>query len=267
MPQMHTLVLGGQSYTISDPNAARMDNTTVGDAAWSGKTIIDRLCPAFRVEKPMVICDPVEGYPLEVITRVPAENPVTQLTLRRTGKNLWDFKNGISQCRGISGTSGEDVIRYGCIVTLPPGTYTVSAQVNAGTNYIYFNPINLETLVMGNLTYFITNTGATTVKVDLQEGYGLFFYNANLSDLKTTQKIFLENVDIQIQRGTVATPYQSFGEEKTVLFSAPFSGDYRWEPVIAGAGENHIFSSTGTTCVTGRLDLASLLEKGGLLNV
>lgn len=268
MPEMHTLVLNGQNYTITDPGAARVNNTAVGDGVWSAKTIVDRLCPAFSAENRLVRCNPVEGYPLEVVTHIPENQPVTELTLRCTGKNLWDFKSGLSQCRGISAASGADVIRYGFIVTLPPGEYTISGEVLSGVNYLYFNPINLDTLVMGALTYFITSAGATTTKVNLQEGFGLYFYNANSSaNAEVSEKAFYENVNIQIQAGSVATAYEPFGEEKTVAFSAPFTGDYHWENIFARQGENTYFCNQGTTTVAGRLDLPALLTKGGLANV
>lgn len=268
MPEMHTLVLNGQAYTVTDPNAARVDNASVGDGVWSAKHIVDTLCPPFSREGELIKCSPVEGYPLEAVTCIPESAPVTGLTLRCTGKNLWDFKSGLSQCRGISAASGADVIRYGYIVTLPPGTYTVSGEVLAGTNYVYFNPINLSTLVMGALTYFITNAGATTAKVTLQAGQGLFFYNANAAASQSvSETVFYENVNIQIQEGSSATAYEPFGKAYTASFATPFSGEYHWEGVTAQKGENHIFSSAGTTKVSGRWDLPSLLEQGGILNV
>ena len=282
MPEMHTLVLNGQAYTVTDPNAARVDNTSVGDGVWSAKHIVDTLCPPFSREGEIIKCSPVEGYPLEVVTCIPESAPVTGLTLHCTGKNLWDFKSGLSQCRGISASSGADVIRYGYIVKLPPGTYTISGEVLAGTNYLYFNPINLNTLVMGALNYFITSTGATTAKVTLQEGQGLYFYNANSAATQAvSETVFYNNVNIQIEAGNTKTDYEPYqGKVRTVTLPAPVSGGiYNWETGIfediygggGGAGEpqhieplpgiNYLWSSVGETEVNGSADINGVIEK------
>lgn len=268
MAQMHTLVLNGQSYTLTDTSAAHIDNTVVGEDAWSAKKLIDTLCPAFHTTGGVVTCAPVEGYPLEVVTQVPETQPVSSLTLRHTGRNLWDFKSGLSQCRGISASDGADILRYGYIVILPPGTYTISAEVVTAGDYIYFNPINLDTLMMGALTYFITGGGtATTTVVTLNQGQGLYFYDAGRTDMNNAghralaEKAFYENVNIQIEKGTAATLYTPFGEIQTVTFAVPFSGSYRWPAVIARAGENCIYSSVGQTTVSGRVDIRQLIKE------
>jgi len=268
MAQMHTLVLNGQSYALTDASAARIDDTVVGEDAWSAKKLIDTLCPAFHTTGGIVNCTPVEGYPLEVVTQIPEAQPVDSLTLRQTGKNLWDFKSGLGPCRGVSASSGADILRYGYIVTLPPGTYTVSAQVVTPGDYIYFNPIDLDTLIMGALTYFITGDGtAVTTVVTLKEGQGLYFYDAGRTDMTSAahlamaKKAFYENVNIQIQEGKVATPYTPFGQTHTVTLDAPFSIRYSWPAVIARAGENCIYSSGGQTTVSGREDIRQLLKE------
>ena len=272
--------------TITTPIArhAVTDDSAVDKKPWSSKNTVDKLCPSFTERGALVTCNPVEGYPLEVVTRLPDSEPgVTSLTLYHAGKNLWNFKSGLSQCRGVSASSGADVIRYGYIVTLPPGTYTVSGQVLSGSNYIYFNPIHLETLVMGALTYFITHSGATTAKVTLQENQGLFFYNANTAATEDeSKKIFYENVNIQIEAGNTATAYEPYkGKVKTITFPEPFSsGIYNWvtgefeaigggggvidetaQPICGFFGDNNIWSSNGETEVRGKTDPTAIIKK------
>ena len=153
MKKMNTITINGVVYTVDDPDAAHINDDVVGSGAWSSKNTLDKLCPKFSEVGTVATCEPLAECPADVTTRIPSGyNAINALTLTHTGKNLWDFKSGLSQCTGISGSTGNEVVRYGYIVTLPPGTYTVSGEVVAGSNYIYFNPINIDTLLMGALT-------------------------------------------------------------------------------------------------------------------
>lgn len=49
-------------------DACRVDDTAVGDDVWSSKNTVDKLCPSFTESGAVVICEPVEGYPLSVVT-------------------------------------------------------------------------------------------------------------------------------------------------------------------------------------------------------
>lgn len=118
MNKMKTLTVNGKTYEICDPSAPRIDNETVGDALWSSKHTVDRLCPAFNEQGAVVACRPVEGYPLETVTQItPAQSgtgdpspenirPITgrtNCTLYRGGKNLFN----INACEGkpiVNGT-------------------------------------------------------------------------------------------------------------------------------------------------------------------
>ena len=66
-------ILTDQSlYRIRYPEAARVDNQKVGQTLWDSDTLVKRLCPAFAVSGQQVVCRPVEGYPLSVVTTVAA---------------------------------------------------------------------------------------------------------------------------------------------------------------------------------------------------
>lgn len=70
MEKIHTLTVNGKTYILEDPSAARIDDSVVGSDAWSGKQIIDRLCPAFSEKGAAVTCKPMQGYPLSVISHI-----------------------------------------------------------------------------------------------------------------------------------------------------------------------------------------------------
>lgn len=74
------------------------------NTAWSSRNIVDKLCPPFTEKGAMVVCEPVESYPLEVVSHItPTQKgsgdpsltnirPITgydSVKLSRTGKNLF----------------------------------------------------------------------------------------------------------------------------------------------------------------------------------
>ena len=70
MAQMHTLIINGQAYTLVDAAAARIDDSAVGDNTWSSGQIVNRLCPSFTQRGSEVVCTPVVGHPLKVVSHI-----------------------------------------------------------------------------------------------------------------------------------------------------------------------------------------------------
>lgn len=101
MKTVKTLTINGQEYVVQDPSAVSVDpmqldeekqkqarsnigavgvsevdsavaklindNSVSPKSVWSSKNIIDKLCPAFTESGAIVTCEPVEGYPLDVV--------------------------------------------------------------------------------------------------------------------------------------------------------------------------------------------------------
>ena len=110
MKKMKTLTVNGETFAVCDPEAARIDDSVVGEQAWSGKQILDRLCPAFTESGTIVACEPVEGYPLDVQT---AEGATKIL---RTGKNLlpYPYCETTKTSNGVTFTDNGDgsILRF-----------------------------------------------------------------------------------------------------------------------------------------------------------
>ena len=137
MKELKTLIVNGNEYTVTDPNAARIDDALVGQATWSGRNIVDRLCPAFSESGAVATCQPVEGYPLEVISHIqpvqagsgdPSPDNIrpitghTQVKLTRCGKNL-------SQYKSSDETNSAGHLDYYCLRGRSGLTFTVSADI------------------------------------------------------------------------------------------------------------------------------------------
>jgi len=104
MKKMHTLTIGGETYAVYDQDAAHIDNTKVGDTAWSSREILERLCPALTARGKAPVCYPAPGSSLAVVSHIlPEQNgdptpqspcPITGHTnakVIRWGRNLADI--------------------------------------------------------------------------------------------------------------------------------------------------------------------------------
>ena len=274
-------------------NHATIDDTKVGTAAWSSKNILDKLCPAFSVEGAVAVCDPVEGYPLEVISTIePRESGTYEsISLTRCGKNL--FSGG----REISFTASKTITLE---KPIPAGTYFISMGSYTGSGE--YQPVIIPQYADGTdmpgylqVRYDsngkVINPTKPITKVRIwSNGYSA----SSSKDVSCTLH------DIQIEAGSVATPYEPYqGQTLTADFTnAPEmedKGDYNWNTgllhngassylhnpetgafmllndeseasaiirnIPALPGTNAFYSDCGDTQVKGRADLGALLTK------
>lgn len=90
-----------------------VDDSTIGTGVWSSKNIVDKLCPSLNETGTVVSCEPVEDYPLEVISEIPVtEDGITHCTLiHRSGENLLgsaSYVQGSYSAYGVHWTINED---------------------------------------------------------------------------------------------------------------------------------------------------------------
>lgn len=57
---------------MSNSGGSSVDDSQIGEDAWSSKNTVDKLCPSFTKSGSVVTCEPVEGYPLEVVSHIQA---------------------------------------------------------------------------------------------------------------------------------------------------------------------------------------------------
>ena len=283
MKKMHTLTIGGETYAVYDQEAAHIDDTTVGDTAWSSRAVLDRLLPRFRYTGTAPACNPVADYPLTVISHVaPSETPCRQITLRHSGKNLWCFGDRIE--------SVNVEPRLDFSAQLPAGTYTISAAIEANGGYVgshliaiyYANGNNLLRHMAADSTGRYINTFVAEDAIIAIRLYA----RSNLSS--SAEKAVYSR--IQLEAGGTSTDYQPYREpvEYTVeLVPALYGGDFNWYtgqltvthdqdgnglevPEIQWAeafmirafpGTNILQSDIGQTTVTGAADVSALLQK------
>ena len=278
-----------------DSGEALIDDTTVGSFAWSSKNTVDKLCPSFTERGAIVTCNPVEGYPLEVVTHIEG-NDIGALTLYHTVKNHINVQGreiagsgnfeattkrpmhenllykGVSNSNyynpavitdltmtesGASFTStfGAYGIGY-ALPVMPDVYYTVSGEVvNAAISLSFYQ---------ADGTFILARTEGNnkiTAKSPVNAAWCLVVVGA-----KASGDVSVNN--LQVEFGTNATQYEQGKFEKITieLAESNLGGSYNWatgitqQPVAAFPGVNLLWSSNGETEVTGRADPNAIIN-------
>ena len=264
MKRIKTLTVGGETYRITDPEAARIDDTAMQEeTVWSGKHTVDMLAPAFLESGSIVACQPVAGYPLTVQAQEGS-------TVTRCGKNLWDLKpdtsGGVSLLTNFYADSDFFVSpaheeesnrrRYGYKICLPAGTYTLCATGFAASSYLY-GAVNGEAdgaaKFKGAIDLVLQGTPAKPVVVTLDAGDVIYLYNGKKNDSLSKANELFTNYDIQVELGDTATDYEQYRAKSFAYDTAA--------TVPALSGINTLWADAGSIPVCGRQDPAVLLEK------
>lgn len=299
MEKMKTLTVSGQTYTVSDPEAVHsidgrlpeengdirvVDDHQAGAHCWSGKHIIECMCPSFTQSAALVECTPVAGYPLEVVSNIVSiqtgegdpspENirPITghtavQLTLsngekaetvtQELGRVVYggtlDWTTGVLtiNTKKITLTGKES---WGKLTTNPNTTVftstTIGGMARAKDTYIGH--------LFGVSSHFVKNRYATSGGAQKNSFYwthdgGLLRVCYGLPNGTTTQAELNQFLAEQYANGTPV--------EFVCQIETPVTVSLTPQTLLALSGGNTVSSNTGDTQVTGRSDLPGVLEK------
>ena len=263
-----------------------IDDESIGSEAWSSKNIVDRLCPPLFESGGTVRCNPVEGYPLSVVTELPAsEEGYTDLTLWRGGKNLI---NPTEYMRSSYRTTLDGDVFTSEFIDSALYVNTIKNKAKThqkGTYTLSVIPVTPNTVV--NIFVYSANSGDELV----------FKYNAGaataLSFTFTANEDFYVSIGgasanyrgtysykLQLEVGTAATEYELYrGEYFSVEFEDNvYGGSYDWtngvltdengettqltpKKIPSLDGVNTFSSKNGETIVEGRSDLSAIIEK------
>ena len=262
MSEMKTLTINGKKYTVTDPDAAMIDDPAVGQNAWSSKNIIDRLCPAFSESGAVVSCEPVEGCPLTVTTQPDATKII------RCGKNLYNHE-GAEIFLSATGT-------YFSVTKTPTGY-----SVNGATTNGYFALVPVcglaELSASGSrvaLSEKIAGTPATFNLVicspNFSDRTSIYEYNGSFNipkaseypdgyivavrlggDASNSSEAVVTYDNIQLEMGATDTAYE------------PFTGFDTFTPgeqIPALPGRNILYADSGEITVTGRADPTAIIN-------
>lgn len=114
-----------------------IDDAEIGGSAWSSKHIVHRLCPSFSKSGTVVTCEPLEGYPLSVISTIGKEG-ISRITLHQENEEdsrdytvdlPFDVSDGI-----FNWTSGELRLADDEVIQLTPQVITALHGENTFTS-------------------------------------------------------------------------------------------------------------------------------------
>ena len=254
MSEMKTLTINGKKYTVTDPDAATIKDTTVGSDTWSSKNIVDRLCPAFTESGAVAVCEPVKGYPLEVVSHIlpvqegsgdPSPDNIRPITghtavkLTRCGKNLLPYpysSSGMTSNMGITITNNGD------------GSITFNGTATGEFYFFLQQNFTAATLPAGR--YYITAAGSSVLSVQCEARKdGVYVksirnregtFTVDYSDYDTV-RIFLycasgktvdETIYPQLELGFAATAYEPYRGMDTFtldLGQTVYGGSLNWK--------------------------------------
>ena len=258
MKEMKTLTINGVTYTVTDPDAASIDDSKVGADAWSSKNIVDKLCPAFTESGAIVTCEPVAGYPLTVTADAEAT------TITRCGKNLLDLSAGnVKAVNWIRDDGAVSPNYWGVEIILPPGTYTIKAVLADGATAdttrdyihaqandlagIYIKPFAQQPVSGGTLRAAQTATFTDWVRLYVYAGLAI----ADANYPQKGAEAMLDKYNVQLEVGNAAAAFE------------PYNGG-TFDPgdtIPALPGINTIYADAGTVTVTGRADPNAINRK------
>ena len=278
MAQMHTLVLNGQSYTVTDPTAARIDDTQTGEGAWSAqrivqeigsreRSVIDRLCPNFSAKGGEVTCQPVEGSALQVVSYMepvhtgsgtPSPDnvrPITGYDSITLNHNDSCFTAQLGQTvygGAFNWSTGELTVTYTAIV-FDGVTYDrrMTATDEGATTYAYIVPSippKLGGKLYGDRASCSTPNGAAIVVFISKEHTGV----ADGDDRAVVNGKFNAVLKSWYDAGTPLTCVYEMKNPVAVQLTP--------RELLALSGENVLSGDTGETEVSGKADPMSVLQ-------
>lgn len=245
MRKMQRLTVNGETYQICDPDAARLDDTGIGNSAWSAKNTVDRLCPAFSETGVAVRCEPVAGYPLSVTV----EEGATAIS--RCGKNLIDYTQAIPR----NANSVVNIIENG--VEWASGNYYffVPCTVKAGET-VTFSCVDSDAAIGSIMLYNRVAKSSCSEQVycgdpmtATADADAVCVYKKSPQTAITTP---IGLTELQLECGSIATAYEPYKEIETFVPG---------ETIPAWSGVNTFWADTGEITVSGKADLVAIIEK------
>lgn len=244
----------GQAETLRrelerlDQTKADLDDTVVGAGAWSSKNTIDQLCPAFTESGTVVQCEPVAGYPLEVIAKETA-------TVTQCGKNLYN--------------AAAYPLKAGFYINLNKGTiHNPSGDNNyAATVKDYYTPLYVPVgHLVGQIITLNNTPGGTSPgmaffdsdKTFISGGKGKAITVPNGAEYMAFCVDADKATDVQIELGSVATGYEEYSKETLSL-----TVENGYTGTASGfKGINTLFADSSVEItVTGKADPGAIIDK------
>lgn len=241
---------------------------------------VNKYFPPFEESGTAVRCEPVEDYPLQVVSNLDAnEDGYTEASFKHGGKNIFDpeeyFKHSLGgervtldgdvfTCNFINGAVCINNSQNNRLLT-QPGTYTlrispVSEDCHL-TAFLYKGGLTANRITYKNLS---TDSGVLTMSFTVADEFAIAIGGTN-------GKEGTYSFRVQLEVGSVATEYEPFvkPEEHSVSFPQIPGGTFDWgtgiltdldgnvhhvaaHDIVGKPGVNTFISGAGTIKVSGK---------------
>ena len=136
--------------------------------------------------------------------------------LYKGGKNL--FNNDTSLIKQVSYTTsaGNSANKYGYVIDLPVGTYTINAisqvpSTDSHQYYIYSVVMDENNVAQTSTIRVVTANKPQSQTITIGKGQSIFIYDGETGGIAEARKAF-SVFDIQIELGSRATEYEQYIE-------------------------------------------------------
>ncbi len=267
MKTMQTLTIGGETYAIYDPEAARIDNEKVGDTTWSSRTLVERLCPVLTVRGEAPVCQPVAGYPLGVVSGIKpvqegtpspqSPSPITghtavTLTLSN-GEESGQHTYALGQTvygGDLNWDTGVLTVKYACLELTGTESWNAEGNIEKEIYRYYFRPSAAGSHSLPQMSSHYPYTNGYSVKTEH------FYINGKVSYFFSAISTLGEFKAYLAEQAANGTPVQLCYE-----MTEPYTVQLDPQQIIALSGVNTLQSDTGETAVTYRAELSAFLQK------
>ena len=150
---------------------------------------------------------------------VPYNVDLSQVNVKRYGKNL--FESNADTLEMVS----PEPRRYGYLILLPAGTYTVHAEslVEEFNTWVYHEARDMSGTQIGNIgenyNHPVVGSKLRTVTFTVDEDFYYVIYAAGVTTANNAEAIF-KRFNIQLEVGDTATPYEPYIETTTYQANA-----------------------------------------------
>lgn len=207
------------------------DGVIADDVLWSSKGIIDTLCPAIKASGRIVSCEPVAGYPLQVVARIectqegegdPSPDNVRPITgsssvvLKHCGKNLFN-KDSFPLTVGRYVRSAGDLTQY-----------SSSSNYACTEGFIPVTHLRGKTITLNHppaekggsnpkMVFYTADTAGAAIAAGVTDEYTTTVpSNANFMRF-STHKDYADGTQIQIEIGSAVTEYERYNASDDIL--------------------------------------------------
>jgi hypothetical protein len=226
------------------------DDVVAPDKIWSSKNTVDKLCPSFAKSGTFVQCEPVEGYPLNIVA-----DTEKQVRFTVCGKNLYD--------QDTYPLEDNTLIRWDSGSELSSNSY-------ASTDYIPVSHLRGQQIAIRHCPY-VTAGGSTSAGIAFYDDTKTYINDKSGTNRATTtvptnasfmrfsiNKEAKYKSEAQIEIGSTVTYYEPYWKPNDI-------GEGSSVVVAAGKGVNSVFCYDGEQpvkiTVTGKSDPVAIIEK------